>query len=343
MQHVAIDLGGKQSQVCARAADGKILLEQLVATGTLERFFQQQAKPSRIVLETCSEAFRVADWALASGHEVRVVPATLVRSLGVGARGIKTDRRDAQVLSEVSCRIDLPSVHIPAEQARERRTMCAMREQLLGARTALVNAVQGWRRTQLFKMRSGEPVTLPKRIRDAALARPEGLPEYVERLLFSIEALNVQIKAAGKELEELANKDPVCQRLMSIPGIGPATSMRFVAALDDITRFPSAHSVEAFLGLTPGERSSSERKRRTGITKAGPPMVRCNLVQAAWTLRRTRPLDPMCKWAEQIEQRRGKFIATVALARKLAGVMFALWRDGTRYEPNHRKAQQTAP
>jgi transposase len=341
MEHVGVDLGGRQSQVCVRAADGKILLEKKIPTSSLKCFFQHRPK-SRIVLETCSEAFRVADWALECGHEVRVVPATLVRSLGVGARGIKTDRRDAQVLSEVSCRIDLPSVHIPAERARDRRTMCAMREQLLGARTALVNAVQGWKRTQLLKMRSGEPTTLPQRIREAALARPDGLPQYVERLLQAVEALNVHIKEADKELETLAKKDPVCQRLTSVPGIGPATSMRFVAALDDRARFPSAHSVEAFLGLTPGENSSSDRQRRTSITKAGPSMVRTNLVQAAWTLRRTRPNDPMSKWAEQIEQRRGKFIATVALARKLAGVLFALWRDGTRYEPNHRKARQVA-
>ncbi len=341
MQHVAIDLGGRQSQVCARAADGQILLEQKLATSSLERFFRHQ-EPSRIVLETCSEAFRVADWALGSGHEVRVVPATLVRSLGVGARRIKTDRRDARVLSEVSCRIDLPSVHVPAEQARERRSMCGMREQLVGARTSLVNCVLGWKRTQLLKMRSGEPTTLPKRVRDAALCRSEGLPGYVERPLLAIEALNVQIKAADRQLKLLAKNDPVCQRLMSVPGIGPATSIRFVAALDDRERFPSAHSVESFLGLTPGENSSSDRQRRTGITKAGPAMVRCNLVQAAWTLRRTRPQDPICQWADKIEQRRGKFIATVAVARKLAGVLFALWRDGTRYEPNYRKALHTA-
>lgn len=341
MQHIGVDLGGRQSQVCVRDALGQVLSEERLETSSLNRFFQRQAK-SRIILETCSEAFRVADWVLDHGHEVRVVPATLVRSLGVGARRMKNDRIDARILSEVSSRIDLPSVHVPAHLARERRTMCGMREQLVGARTALVNCVLGWKRTQLLKMRAGEPTTLPKRIRDAALARPEGLPEYVERLLLTIEALNEQIKAADKELRALAKDDPVCQRLMSVPGIGPVTSMRFVAALDDLTRFSNAHSVEAYLGLTPGENSSGDRTRRLGITKAGPAMARCHLVAAAWTLRRTRPLDPLCLWAEQVEKRRGKFIATVALARKLAGVLFALWRDGTRYEPNHRKAKDTA-
>jgi transposase len=331
MQHVAIDLGGRESQVCVRTTDGQILLEQKVATRTLGGFFKAQS-PSRVVLETCAEAFRIADLAHASGHEVRVVPATLVRSLGVGARGVKTDRRDAQVLSEVSCRIDLPSVHVPSEMARERRTMCGMREALVASRTAVINCVRGWSRTQLIKVPPATSVTFPKRIRSAALARPNGLPEHVERLLKVIDALNEQIAAADKELDALAKADPVCRRLMSVPGVGPVTSVRFLAAVDDIARFHSAHAVQSFLGLTPGENSSSDRKQRTGITKAGPAPVRGALVQAAWNLRRTRPLHPICQWATKIEQRRGKFIATVALARKLAGILFAIWRDGSVYD-----------
>jgi transposase len=119
---------------------------------------------------------------------------------------------------------------------------------------------------------------------------------------------------------------------MSVPSVGPVTSVRFAAAIDDVTRFPSAHAVESFLGLTPGENSSSERKQRTGITKAGPAAARGALVQAAWNLRRTRPLHPISQSVTKIEQRRGKFIATVAVARKLAGILFALWRDGSTYD-----------
>lgn len=333
MQHVAIDLGGKESQLCVRASDGQILLEQKVATGTLETFFKRQPH-SRVILETCSEAFHVADLALSHAHEVRVVPATLVRSLGVGARGIKTDRRDAQVLSEVSCRIDLPSVHVPTDLARQRRTLCGMRAALVDSRTALTNTVRGWTRTRLLKVRS-TTAHFPQRIREAALAVPDGVPECVERLLIVLESINEQIAKADEELLALAENDPICKRLMSVPGVGPVTSMRFVAAIDDAMRFATAHAVESYLGLTPGENSSSERKQRTGITKAGPPAVRSALVQAAWNLRRTRPQDPIAIWANGIEQRRGKFIATVALARKIAGILFAIWRDGSVYSPQH--------
>jgi transposase len=341
MQHIAVDLGGRESQICVRSLKGEIVQEGKVVTRDLRRVLQRQPQ-SRVILETCAEAFGTADAALGLGHEVRVVPATLVRSLGVGSRGIKTDVRDARILSEVSCRIDLPSVHIPTECARQRRSMCGMREELIKSRTALVNCARGWARTQLLQIRSGDPVTLPKRLRDAALARPDGLPEYVERVLVVLESLNEQIGQADRELRQLARQDPLCERLMSVPGVGPVTSLRFAAALDDVDRFPNAHSVQAYLGLTPGEHSSSQRQHRTGITKAGPAAVRRTLVQAAWVLQRFRPADPISQWAAEIKQRRGKQIATVAVARKLAGVLYAMWRDGTRYEPRHAKNKNDA-
>src|SRR5262245_39084496 len=98
MEHVAIDLGGRESQICVRDCEGAVVKERRWPTGDLRRFLTERPK-SRGIVETCAEAFAIADIALELGHEVRVVPATLVRSLGVGARGSKTDRRDAQILA----------------------------------------------------------------------------------------------------------------------------------------------------------------------------------------------------------------------------------------------------
>src|SRR5689334_4213271 len=208
MEHVAIDLGGRESQICVRAQDGVILEERRCTTRSLASYLGRRPR-SRVVLETCAESFAVADAVLAQGHEVRVVPATLVRSLGVGARRTKTDRRDAQVLSEVSCRIDLPSVHVPTQLARQRRSMCGLREELVSSRTALINAVRGWTRTQLLKVRSGDCSTFCQRVRDVAMQRADGVPSYVERLLTVISSLNEQIAAADDELEELTAQDPL--------------------------------------------------------------------------------------------------------------------------------------
>src|SRR2546423_12651639 len=108
---------------------------------------------------------------------------------------------------------------------------------------------------------------------------------------------------------------------MTVPGVGPITAMRFVATLDDIKRFSTAHDVQSYLGLTPGENSSSTRRQRTHLTKAGSPQMRWLLVQAAWSAQRSAPMHPMVVWTKQIAERRGRRIAAVALARKLAGIL----------------------
>jgi transposase len=157
----------------------------------------------------------------------------------------------------------------------------------------------------------------------------------VERQLVAIEALTSQIDQADKELEQQAEADEICRRLMTVPGVGPVTAIRFVAALDEAGRFESAHQVESYLGLVPGENSSSDRQQKLSITKAGPRALRWVLIQAAWALRgrcRQTAAIPLQLWAHRVELRRGKRTATVALARKLAGILYAIWRDGTVYD-----------
>lgn len=126
------------------------------------------------------------------------------------------------------------------------------------------------------------------------------------------------------------------------PGIGPVTALAYVASLDDVTRFASAHQVAAYLGLVPSEHSSGERQHRGRITKRGNPRVRWLLVEAGWRILRSR--DPeaaaLRAWAERIATRRGKRIAVVALARRLAGILFAMWRDRSAYQQT--TAVQTA-
>ena len=266
MDHVAIDLGSRKSQICVRSPDGQIVDERRWETWELQRYLAARPK-SRVVVETCGEAFGIAEVARGLGHEVRVAPATLVRTLGVGARRTKTDQRDARVLSEVSCRVDLPSVHIPTAESRERKTICGMRDTLVGARTKMVNTVRGWMRGHGRRLALRTTETFAERVR---ASYGEQLPSYVERQLAAVDALTTEIKKAEKDLHSRAEADETCQRLMTVPGVGPVTSIRFVAALDDVGRFSNAHQVESYLGLVPGESSSSEREQKLSITKAGP-------------------------------------------------------------------------
>lgn len=342
MDHVAIDLGGRESQICVRAADGRILEETRVPTTGLKKYLGAKAA-SVVIIETCAEAFRVADDAEELGHQVKVVPASLARSLGVGSRGVKNDVRDARNLSEASCRMStLPSVHVPAPEARERKAVCGMRDGLVGARTQLVNTVRGWIRGQgVGATKRGAVETYPKRVRDHYRSRRQSpMPDFVERQLKAVEALNELIDQADEQLEALAESDPTCRLLMSMPGVGPVTAVRFASAIDNPHRFQSAHALESYLGLTPGEDSSSDRKRLTSITKAGSTAVRWTLVQAAWVARRYRRNDPMVQWELALESRRGRPIAIVALARKMAGILWAMWKSGKKYDPSRGASVQ---
>lgn len=341
MNHVAVDLGSRKSQICVRSSGGQVLQEAKVDTKALKGFFAKMEQ-SRVVLETCTEAFTIADQASSAGHEVRVVAATLAPLLGVGQRGVKTDRKDAQNLSMASCRMELPSVHRPSTLARDRRAMMTHRKTLIEARTMFVNSAKGWARAHLLRIPSGTTSKFSQRMRDAALGEPEGLPSYIERTLRTLDELNKHIDEADKELSELAEKDEVCQRLMTMPGVGPVTAMSFRAAVDDVTRFDNAHAVESYFGLTPGENSTGTTRpaNKLGITKAGSVKVRTALVQAAWSAYRTRPHDPMVQWARKLAEKKPVQVAIAALARKMAGILYAMWRDSAAYNPAHQQQQR---
>jgi transposase len=326
VEHVAIDWGGWESQICVRSADEQIIDSRRVRTARLGEYLARRP-PSRVIIETCTQAFAIADQARACGHDVRVVPSTLAPSLGVGERRTKTDRRDAEALSRASCRLDLQSVHIPSPESRQLKSMCASRDALLRSRTLLVNSVRAWLRSDGRTVRS-TPENFPDRVRRACEARPP----HIDPLLAALDALNTQIRLADRALFALARNDELCHRLMTVPGVGPVTAVRFKAALDDISRFRSAHAVESYIGLVPGERSSSGSQHRLGITKAGPRALRACLVQSAWAARRCKTDPMMVHWSREVEKRRGKHVAVVALARKLAGILFAIWRDGTQYD-----------
>src|SRR5260370_25494208 len=226
MEHLAIDLGGRKSQVCLRSSEGQMLSEAKVLNEEIQNWLEG-SEPRGVIVETCTEAFGIADLALSLGHDVRVVPSRLVRMLGVGARGKKTDLLDARALSEASCRIDLPSVHVPSAWSRRVKSMCGMRDVLVQSRTMMVNSVRAWSRTQLKAVRRGTLKTLPLRMREQAASCGEKLPDFVERLLVSIEQLTEQIKAPTKELTALPGENEICPRLTPVPSLCPFTSLPF--------------------------------------------------------------------------------------------------------------------
>ncbi len=156
--------------------------------------------------------------------------------------------------------------------------------------------------------------------------------------------VNRQLVYSDQVIEEITAHDERVQRLRSVPSIGPVTAAAFVATIDDVRRFRRAHEVEAYLGLVPRELSSGESQRRGRITKAGHARTRWLLIQAAVSILRRRPpqAEALRTWALHIAARRGKHIATVALARRLAGILYALLRDGSVFDPRRSPRPEAA-
>jgi transposase len=331
MNHLAIDLGGRKSQVCICGPDGTRLLERSVVTRDLQAFFGGQP-PSRVVMETCAESRTVAGWAKGAGHEVRVIHAASARVLGVGARGIKTDIRDARALASASCKVDLVGVHVRSTQARDYQAVIGLRAGLVATRTQLINQVLGIFRAELIAVGPKTSRTFVARLSPLLEKLPELARVAVQGQLDVIGKMNEAISKADAQIRALADADATCARLMTVPGVGPLTALCTVAVTDGSERFRSAKAFTSYIGITPGESSSSGRVQRTSITKAGSPLLRSYLTQAAWCIWRTCANEPIMRWARAIADRRGTKIAITALMRKLAGVLFAIMRDGSVYE-----------
>lgn len=342
MEHIGIDLGARHSHIVVMT-EAQVMLRTKVETKKLTSWLERR-QPSRVVMEACTQSPAIARASLAAGHDTVVVPGSLVRMLGVGARGIKTDDRDAEVLARASVRNEqLPSVHLRGDVSRHRREVIAARAVIVKARRSLALSIKSWLRGRLITLRGkANSVAFCAAVRSAALGDPEGLPLAIETLLVSFEHLCGQIAALDKVIATLVDDDATCTKLMQIPGVGPQVSLAFTTHIDDPRRFANSEQLASYLALVPGEATTGGKVVRTGTIKAGPLYLKALLVQAAWSLWRTRPDEPMVTWARAIADKRGKRIAIVALARKLATVMWAMWKHDSSYDPQRTSRKEAA-
>lgn len=342
MEHVGIDLGARHSHIVVVSEAGEVMGRSRVETSSLPRWLKKRSH-SRVVMEACTQSPAIARASLAAGHETKVVPGMMVRALGVGARGIKTDDRDAEVLARASHRIaELPSVHLRSDLSRKRRELTSARASLLEARKAIALNVRSWLRGRLVLIRGrADTPSFAVAVRRAAREHEEGLPASIEVLLTTFEHLCTQIEQLGRSIDEIAEQDPICARLMQIPGVGPQISLAFVTYVDEPTRFESAKQLASYLALIPGESTTGGKIMRTSTIKAGPRYLKALLVQGAWSMWRSHPNDPIVLWARNIADKRGVRIGIVALARKLATVMWAMWKSGSAYDPSRASTVRT--
>jgi len=332
MEYGAIDLHLRQSLIRVVDGAGGVTLERRISTNAEEfrRVFSERPA-MRVLLETGTESEWVAAVVEGCGHTVIVADPNYALMYGQRQRRIKTDRRDVAALAE-ACRLGIyRAAHRVSVGQRERRRRLRVREQLIRMRTQAINLLRAQLRQEGYRLGSGGAEATVARY--AQLTVPAALESALAPLIELLTQLRPLIAAASEEARAAAHADPIVRRLMTVPGVGAITALSFRAAVDDIRRFRNAGSASAFLGRVPTEASSAERQHRGRITKAGPSGPRSLLIQAAWVVwrHRARASGALHAWVQRLADRRGKRVAVVALARRLARILYALWRDDTTY------------
>jgi len=240
----------------------------------------------------------------------------------------KTDRQDAQLLLQLMMEDRFPRIWVPGAENRDLRQLLWHRHRLVQMRTRVMN--------QLHVVALNEGLRRKK-----ALWRPAGRKELEsfglaawasrrrQDLLDLLDQLTPKIQELTQALEEEVEKRPVARRLRTHPGVGPLTALAFELVIGTTERFHCGKQIASYVGLVPCEESSGDRRRLGHISKQGNVLLRFLLVEAAQVTVRSQP-----EWRRRffhLAMRRGRKIAKVAMARKLAVRLYWMWRQGWDY------------
>jgi transposase len=331
MEYGAIDLHKKESQIRIVTESGETLDRRIATTRDRFTAMFEGRRPMRVLLEASTESEWVAQHLESLGHTVIVADPTFAPMYSERSRRVKTDRRDVAALADACQRGCYRAAHRRSAAQRTVQAHLNVRRELTDSRTRAISLARAITRGAGLRIRSGSTGSFLVRV--AALDLPASIAETLAPLQRLIAVLNDELATADDRCARIAAQNPVVARLTSVPGIGPITATAYVAALDDAARFGRAAQVACYLGLVPREYSSGEQQRRGRVMRSAHPYVQSLLVQAAWRVWLSK--DPRTAglrlWAQGIAHRRGKSIAVVALARRLARILFAMWRDGVPY------------
>ncbi|GLI98428.1 IS110 family transposase [Sphingobium sp. BS19] len=332
--YAGLDVSDKSTHICVVDGDGTVLRRDVVASDpeVLAKWLVKHcADLARVVLETGP-----LSTFLYHGLVERAVPIDCIcarHAKGVlAARVNKSDVHDAEGHAQLARTGWFKRVHMKASATHIDRAALRIRAQLITTRVAMGNQLRGL--LKLFGLRLGAARTPGKR-RERLIAlyqqRPDLEPLFAP-LVASMEVIEEQLRASNRLLESRAEEDPVCSRLMSVPGVGPITALTFTASVEDPHRFARSEDVGAYAGLVPRRSQSGERDVRGNISKAGDAMLRRSLYEAANIMlcRVQRPFA-LQQWGQRIAESKGNKRARIAVARKLAVLLHSLWLNETEF------------
>jgi transposase len=331
---VGLDMGDRYSHYCLLNRQGEVVEEGRMQSSeaALRRHFE--GEPClRIALECGTHSPWVSRLLTALGHQVIVANARKIPAI-TGSES-KNDRNDAEKLARFAAcdpKLLAPITH-RSQQRQLDLNLIHARATLVRARTMIVNALRGLIKSAGGRLPACSTESLPAR---APAAIPPALTAVATPLVEQIGLLNAQIDGMDKQVEKLAAKYPEIKLLRTVPGVGPIVAAAYVLTLDR----PDAagnRSAGAFLGLRPRQSQSGDADPQRRISKTGDSCLRSLLVQSAqYILGRFGPDSELRRWGLKLAAsggKRGKKRAIVAVARKLAVVLHAIWHSGQRFQP----------
>jgi len=328
---VGLDLAKRIFQVHGIDAAGGIVVTKALRRVDLLTFFTRLA-PCLVGLEACSSAHHWARELTKLGHEVRLMPLAYVKAY---VRRQKNDAADAAAICEA---VQRPSMRfVPIRSIENQATLMhhKARGLLVAQRTQLLNALRSHLAEVGIIAAQGpdNARALAALVKEGSKVVPSGVRAALMPLAHQLCMLDEAIDKSDRALLRLAKEDETARRLMSIPGLGPITASAMAASVQDISAFLGPREFAAFLGLVPRQNSSGGKERLGRISKMGNRYLRTLLVVGAHAVLRHRKghADALRNWASKLMETKPFRLVAIALANKLARIVFAVLRSKTTY------------
>lgn len=334
---IGFDTAKSVFQVCGLDGSGSVVKNIRLKRRQVLEFFEK-LPACTVALEACGASYHWARQIIAFGHVVKLVPPAFLKRF---LNSHKNDARDAHALALAARDPLLRPVPIKSETEQAGLMLFKVRSLLVRQYTQASNSLRG----QLAEFGlTASPGTrglegLVEKIETATVILPDMAVAALAVLIRHWRNLSVEIARLTASLIQQIKGNERIQRLMTVPGVGPIIACVCAAKLGDASRFACARDFAAWLGLTPKQHSSGQKRKLGSITKAGDEDLRSLLVLGAATvlIRAKRKPDSADPWSAAILKRRPFKVAAVALAARNARTLWAILRDGSVYEPRRSK------
>ena len=295
----------------------------------------------RVGLEACSLSAWLSDELRAGGWSAICIETRQAKA-AMGAMPNKTDRNDARALAQIIRTGWYRAVHVKSKMSRIWRSLLVARRTVLNEMRTVENVVRALLRETGVKLGTPSRKDFVDRTRELIADDPI-LPRLTEPLLAILTTMLREFARLTKQVLDIVRDEPVCRRLMSVPGVGPLTALAFRATIDQPDRFARSRDVGAHLGLTPRRYQSGETDIQGKISRSGDELARTALYEAAHCLLvRSRKWSALRAWGMKIAKHRGMARARVAVARKLAVILHRIWVDGGAFRFGREPAPSLA-